>query len=235
MRGATATRKQHASGNRNFNPRAPCGARHSPINAEMFASEFQSTRPMRGATISLTLRRSAALYFNPRAPCGARRLLRRRGGMGRQISIHAPRAGRDNQGTHIAALQQISIHAPRAGRDAPHKHDHVSSCHFNPRAPCGARPLTHAAALASVSFQSTRPVRGATFLERIPHLDTHISIHAPRAGRDWGSPATATRDAISIHAPRAGRDYGYVVVGQVTWISIHAPRAGRDAVIPFMY
>ena len=33
---------------------------------------------------------------------------------------------------------------------------------FNPRAPCGARPASTAGTIGEVTFQSTRPVRGAT-------------------------------------------------------------------------
>ena len=39
-------------------------------------------------------------------------------------------------------------------RDEPH--------YFNPRAPCGARHLSHLPKLKKFRFQSTRPVRGAT-------------------------------------------------------------------------
>ena len=58
--------------------------------------------------------------------------------------------------------------------------------HFNPRAPCGARPP------------------GTRTRER----NDMISIHAPRAGRDSrpALPGGVVR-AISIHAPRAGRDF----------------------------
>ena len=55
-----------------FNPRAPCGARHRLLKNEKESAKFQSTRPVWGATfikIGKTLE----------------------GG----ISIHAPRVGRD--------------------------------------------------------------------------------------------------------------------------------------------
>ena len=100
-------------------------------------------------------------------------------------------------------------------------------------------------------FQATRPVRGATSLRRIGHGAGGISIHAPRAGRDFGEMAQAFLFDISIHAPRAGRDLpefaeegehnGFQstrpVRGATIYhtgatpsrrISIHAPRAGRD-------
>ena len=58
------------------------------------------------------------------------------------------------------------------------------NAHFNPRAPCGARPKDEDALGFPKTFQSTRPVRGATRpLDDLLNGDT-ISIHAPRAGRD---------------------------------------------------
>ena len=95
-------------------------------------------------------------------------------------------------------------------------------------------------------------MRGATG-NRIPAAwaAPHISIHAPRAGRDRRLRLYRADPEISIHAPRAGRDAysrGAVLLTnqfQSTrpvrgatpeshsgvlplHISIHAPRAGRD-------
>ena len=56
--------------------------------------------------------------------------------------------------------------------------------HFNPRAPCGARLVHFTAQIAVYQFQSTRPVRGATIDYYNLLIGGHISIHAPRAGRD---------------------------------------------------
>ena len=55
-------------------------------------------------------------------------------------------------------------------------------------------------------FQSTRPVRGATEISYDDEQDMEISIHAPRAGRDYGLDLDVRDLCISIHAPRAGRD-----------------------------
>ena len=80
----------------------------------------------------------------------------------------------------------VSIHAPRAGRDRGVMPCSLTSSSFNPRAPCGARPLTRALG----------PSR------------TAVSIHAPRAGRDATQAlAWAMVTVVSIHAPRAGRDF----------------------------
>ena len=58
---------------------------------------------------------------------------------------------------------------------------------FNPRAPCGARRRVVALPSVMASFQSTRPLRGAT----------------------WDGPSASTWATISIHAPLAGRDASF--------------------------
>jgi len=78
----------------------------------------------------------------------------------------------------------ISIHAPHAGRDP--------FCGFT----MPPRPL----------FQSTRPMRGATYQDGVAYDDIVISIHAPHAGRDSSEARASRRYNISIHAPHAGRD-----------------------------
>ena len=212
-----------------FNPRAPCGARHNGRYNGICTTAFQSTRPMRGATGEL------------------------KGGRGdRGISIHAPHAGRDRdelfQGEAPRVFQstrpmrgatpqclrprrlgrRISIHAPHAGRDRRDRSTTPRRRNFNPRAPCGARLKLAETEARSKSFQSTRPMRGATSLAKFSvNLETFqstrpmrgatrrpffrrrpcsISIHAPHAGRDLYRPRPFPRDNISIHAPHAGRD-----------------------------
>ena len=77
---------------------------------------------------------------------------------------------------------------------------------FNPRAPCGARPLHDGTQRPIATFQSTRPVRGATELLLDPKRAHNVSIHAPRAGRDFLILWAIGKAKVSIHAPRAGRD-----------------------------
>ena len=57
---------------------------------------------------------------------------------------------------------EISIHAPHTGRDV--------DCPVPPDFWC--------------SFQSTRPIRGATYLDSFVDIPESISIHAPHTGRD---------------------------------------------------
>ena len=124
---------------------------------------------------------------------------------------------------------------------------------FNPRSPCGERPLPLPASAWRVIFQSTLPVWGATGGVGVTCISQRISIHAPRVGSDAeqecggavnhisihaprvGSDAQEADHAfdyaeISIHAPRVGSDTSVYLVGWLDFISIHAPRVGSDTV-----
>ena len=133
-----------------FNPRAPCGARHGGgKTASCGELIFQPTRPLRGATPPPREELDAAI-----------------------ISTHAPLAGRDSHTSYRFRRPCISTHAPLAGRDCRGRRTTSRFCHFNPRAPCGARHqefLLHTA-------------------------DVRISTHAPLAGRDSNSNRSQCRD-----------------------------------------
>ena len=167
---------------------------------------FQSTRPVRGAT-------SPPPDPAPDTP----------------ISIHAPRAGRDPDGCPPAHWQRDFN--PRAPCGARRRSSMISRrrTNFNPRAPCGARLSGLWVRVVGTRFQSTRPVRGATVGRRAARQRVDISIHAPRAGRDFSVHHDMTASNISIHAPRAGRDRRNPYAPLIRKISIHAPRAGRDS------
>ena len=58
-----------------------------------------------------------------------------------------------------------------------------------------------------MTFQSTRPLRGATEADAEQIFPDIISIHAPLAGRDATFEYDRQPSRISIHAPLAGRDW----------------------------
>ncbi len=190
-----------------FNPRAPCGARPRWCAVLDKRSWFQSTRPVRGATVlppQAPLQYAVSIHapragrdtvlqaeadvmqsFNPRAPCGARQftkcyLLH----YDCRFNPRAPCGARRDSRGKLVKIHRVSIHAPRAGRDMREKLEiKVKTC-FNPRAPCGARQRRNSKNNCTAKFQSTRPVRGATKLCWQSRQGRHVSIHAPRAGRD---------------------------------------------------
>ena len=138
LRGATGGWGQH--------PHPPIISIHAPLAGcdvdklkEYAKVQFQSTHPLRGATFAtLTL------------------------DSGGFISIHAPLAGCDAHQHGDQKLIDISIHAPLAGCDNFGADAHIIPPYFNPRTPCGVRPLVREHAAALGAFQSTHPLRGAT-------------------------------------------------------------------------
>ena len=171
---------------------------------------------------------------------------------------------------------EVSIHAPRAGRDRNSRRPGTYAHRFNPRAPCGARrrwrfvrsfvmvfQSTHPSRGATVSsigsiqtlrFQSTHPSRGATcgrrcetgiskrFNPRTPRgvrpcisspcsmCSTSFNPRTPRGVRRRLSRADTRGHPVSIHAPLAGCDHGSIWRSPPFTVSIHAPLAGCDFV-----
>ena len=229
MRGATQESEGKALQTMNFNPRAPCGARPRP-----------PTDPIRHQ------------YFNPRAPCGAR--LTRYSSRLRATEFQSTRPMRG--ATAWMPLpeppKEISIHAPHAGRDPNGTQNAALYIDFNPRAPCGARLNSADFSGHSTSFQSTRPMRGATIGTGYVVIIIGISIHAPHAGRDGHGGQHPAQDLdFNPRAPCGARrvpsgcwslshwDFNprapcgaRRLIGRpqhiVDRISIHAPHAGRD-------
>ena len=102
------------------------------------------------------------------------------------ISIHAPHTGRDFRQLHIMAncsifqstrpirgatvvwpIMRVSVvnfnpRAPYGARPRMPGHSPSALYDFNPRAPYGARLRTTSSGGFALSFQSTRPIRGAT-------------------------------------------------------------------------
>ncbi len=56
-----------------------------------------------------------------------------------EVSIHAPREGRDFEPAVAERAKTVSIHAPREGRDPNGRDRDIQRSSFNPRAPRGAR------------------------------------------------------------------------------------------------
>ena len=104
--------------------------------------------------------------------------------MGLYFNPRSPCGERQAQRLYVYPYRAISIHAPRAGSDAV--------------------PLCQSIAL--YTFQSTLPVRGATWHAELDGQTQDISIHAPRAGSDCPQRLVSVYLPISIHAPRAGSD-----------------------------
>ena len=122
--------------------------------------------------------------FNPRAPRGARlaRFEQRR----RQCMFQSTRPARGATSDHRSGgyAFEVSIHAPRAGRDRRRPAESSSSASFNPRAPRGARPALDVLDAAAPLVSIHAPRAGRDGVLRKDDQRARVSIHAPRAGRD---------------------------------------------------
>ena len=70
------------------------------------------------------------------------------------------------RGKPTISARIVSIHAPRAERDDMKPLHSTRATGFNPRAPGGARLAAHAKVIVEAGFQSTRPGRSATSTSR---------------------------------------------------------------------
>ena len=153
------------------------------LRCDMAGKVFQSTRPMRGATGNHAQIKQPKTDFNPRAPCGARPDGRRDAARPLPISIHAPHAGRDGTEDWLSKMGFISIHAPHAGRD------------ISPRA----------INKISNSFQSTRPMRGATHnIAETPTLSKNFNPRAPCGARQAAADTLTARQLFQSTRPMRG-------------------------------
>ena len=189
-----------------FNPRTPCGVRPVNFPSLKFSFRFQSTHPLRGATLVLYLTYyvvvisihaplagcdTLSVYlairsynFNPRTPCGVRRKVQSNIRGRRQFQSTHPLRGATSGNVIDLTFVSISIHAPLAGCDQIQAHGRRYGRNFNPRTPCGVRPSISSGSTGIPSFQSTHPLRGATFIFLFQGAKGAISIHAPLAGCD---------------------------------------------------
>ena len=122
--------------------RGPCRPHRMAISthAPLAGRDVTLRYAVRGFFISTYEKRVRQDIFQPTRPLrGATGRLRRAGRQG-LISTHAPLAGRDSR---TCAPSQCARY-------------------FNPRAPCGARPINDVTTPRVETFQPTRPLRGAT-------------------------------------------------------------------------
>ena len=170
-----------------FNSRAPRGARRAAPSHGCASSLCFNSRAPRGARLT-TITATSPWNVSIHAPRVGRDDPFGDGGGEAEVSIHAPRVGRDRLLLRAAGVEGVSIHAPRVGRDtvACWGRNSRRQC-FNSRAPRGARHVAHVS----------------------PGVYMIVSIHAPRVGRDSASPfARAVTSGFNSRAPRGARPRG---------------------------
>ena len=165
----------------NFNPRAPCGARHNS-STQLIQLPYISTHAPLAGRDSRPPRRLcvAGRYFNPRAPCGARRRIvilrsyifkfqptrplrgatRIRCSKGRNRKNFNPRAPcgarRQNQ-DEKEYRKYFNPRAPCGARQHHAEELNNEAGYFNPRAPCGARLIRLEMLILDTNFNPRAP------------------------------------------------------------------------------
>ena len=183
--GVRHTARSFTTANTHFNPRTPCGVRRRRVRPDDRRHAFQSTHPLRGATAPMPTSSCRHNYFNPRTPCGVRLLTPSRPLPEPYFNPRTPCGVRPRQPCDCRPLR-----------------------YFNPRTPCGVR-------------------RGGKFQHTGIHID--FNPRTPCGVRLLGTVDLNTVEVISIHAPLAGCDETYLqTIETLQSISIHAPLAGCD-------
>ena len=145
--------------------------------------------------------------FNPRPPCGRRLDVTAESAVVMLFQPTSPvRETTPRPAVFQGLCRQISTHVPRAGDDQAAPTDRSARQNFNPRPPCGRRPVNAETYTAAGQFQPTSPVRETTVIYTFGHTGIVISTHVPRAGDDFRALSSWRQAEISTHVPRAGDD-----------------------------
>ena len=141
-----------------FNPRTPCGVRHTISRNALNAGIFQSTHPLRGATLSCKYSALVSHRFQSTHPLRGATFAGQYQAWLYRISIHAPLAGCDRVTQRLwLGFKLISIHAPLAGCDRAHCVHRHAVAYFNPRTPCGVRPIARRSLIGRPDFNPRTP------------------------------------------------------------------------------
>ena len=169
-------------------------------------------------------------YFNPHSPCGERPARRNDIARSNHISIHTPLAGSDRNPGPDLRREPISIHTPLAGSDLVSSLPSFELVQFQSTLPLRGATWFDNWPQFSIVFQSTLPLRGATWwvdLEQAARLLFQSTL--PLRGATAYGCATWAQQVISIHTPLAGSDEHVIrVASPFAGISIHTPLAGSD-------
>ncbi len=126
--------------------------------------------------------------------------------------------------------RRVSIRARRAARDATPTRAGARAASFNPRAPCGARPVTDTPSGSILGFQSARAVRRATALGWDGGLGFDVSIRARRAARDpFASGFRAGNAGFNPRAPCGARHRPRPRCPQICCFNPRAPCGARHS------
>ena len=187
-----------------FNPRSPCGERPRARSCMSGCKSFQPTLPLRGATAVLEATFSVYLV-STHAPLAGSDIAMHGSAHRSLVSTHAPLAGSDSFwqspcrlclgfnprspcgerlrcGRENGATDGFNPRSPCGERPPCTPHKAACGTCFNPRSPCGERRRPYAWTWASIWFQPTLPLRGATDVIGIGHVVAQFQPTLPLRG-----------------------------------------------------
>ena len=205
--GTTRPKQKNADRMKDFNPRAPGGARRYSVTFPSASTHFNPRAP--GGARQHSCRTSfQCLDFNPRAPGGARpATLADVINEAVDISIHVPQVGHDlRPDWRSNAEKVISIHVPQVGHDQMQHTRCRLWWTFQSTCPRWGTTRPVQSWRGTCQFQSTCPRWGTTRVVRVFCAGNRFQSTCPR----WGttsSPIAQFHDrTISIHVPQVGHD-----------------------------
>jgi len=117
-----------------------------------------------------------------------------------------PARGATRLGKRSALRGNVSIRAPRAGRDASCSRYAPQNTCFDPRAPRGARLSITETLSSTNAFRSARPARGATSVRaRRTRASSSFDPRAPRGARPFSRRHRLCPASFDPRAPRGAR------------------------------
>ena len=192
----------------NFNPRPPCGGRHSG---------------WRGG--------SACADFNPRPPCGGRQPAGRPVGRSGRISIHVLRV-EDDYRTSKPDTDNLQFQSTSSvWRTTPHgRIDGCRLCDFNPRPPCGGR-RGYKYLTGRDTYFNPRPPCGGRPLGLINwRCNVYFNPRPPCGGRPAVTSLSWTQVAFQSTSSVWRTTDSDTDTDLTVWISIHVLRVEDDPV-----
>ena len=182
LRGATTTDLARTPQAANFNPHSPCGERPVARHAAIAVAKFQSTLPLRGATTANDIVHCKFLFQSTLPLRGATRH-NQSASRPVVISIHTLLAGSDSLALcTIHSNHHISIHTPLAGSDKMFGRRQTTAMISIHTPLAGSDAVERLQAQRLNIFQSTLPLRGATFFMVNPSLGCQFQSTLPLRG-----------------------------------------------------
>ena len=163
MRGATLRCIRLPRRFSHFNPHSPCGERLHQCAIHSSIQAISIHTPHAGSDDFPLKRRHSSRNFNPHSPCGERP--HKWITQSRHILFQStlPMRGATGSSRPTNRIMRISIHTPHAGSDGKLFGNPRRYSDFNPHSPCGERLLRFQVLGKCCIFQSTLPMRGATW------------------------------------------------------------------------